>query len=136
VGIVRLFNLNAALVIGLPDRPAAELEAFLNRPQAWLTSSGVLSIWDQRIRPQINKARSLENLPLAVLSVTEQALYSNVLTELQARLPALSSNSLHQTVEGATHENLVSQREHALIVVDTILRVMEAAQTGELLTSE
>jgi pimeloyl-ACP methyl ester carboxylesterase len=136
LGIVRLFDLNASLITGLPDRPAAEMKAFLNRPQAWLTSSGVLSIWDQRIRPQINKANSLGDLPLAVLSVTEQALYSDILTELQAELPALSSNSLHWTVEGATHENLVAHREHALVVVEAILRVMEAAQTGKPLVSE
>jgi pimeloyl-ACP methyl ester carboxylesterase len=136
LGIVRLFNLNAALVTGLPDRPAAEMKAFLDRPQAWSTSSGVLSIWDQRVRPQIDNAHNLGDLPLAVLSVTEQALYSDVLTELQAGLPALSSNSLHWTVAGATHENLVSQREHALVVVDAILRVIEAAQTGKPLVSE
>jgi pimeloyl-ACP methyl ester carboxylesterase len=136
LGVVRLFGMNAGSTAGLPDQAAGEMKAFLDRPQAWSTSSGVLSIWEARTRPQINRARPLGDLPLAVLSVTEQALYSEVLTELQAELPALSSNSLHRTVEGATHENLVSQREHALIVVDTILQVMDAAQTGTPLTSK
>jgi hypothetical protein len=136
LGIVRLFGMNAGLVAGLPDPQAAELKAFLDRPQAWSTSSGVLSVWDSRTKNQINQASSLGNLPLAVLSVTEQAIYSEVLTELQAELPALSSNSLHRTVEGATHENLVSQREHALEVVDVILRVLDSAQTGKPLASE
>jgi hypothetical protein len=123
-------NLNASLVAGLPERQAAEMKAFLDRAQTWSTSSGILSLWEKRTRSQINGARSLGNLPLAVLSVTEQALYGDVLTELQAELPALSSNSFHRTVEGATHENLVSQREHALVVVDAILRFIDAAQLG------
>jgi pimeloyl-ACP methyl ester carboxylesterase len=131
LGIVRLFDLNAALTAGLPDQPAAEMKAFLSRPQAYTTSSGVLAIWEQRTRPQINQARSLGNLPLAVLSVTEQALYGEVLTELQAELPALSSNSLHQTVVGATHESLTANRENARVVVSAILEVVEAAQTGK-----
>jgi pimeloyl-ACP methyl ester carboxylesterase len=136
LGIVRLFGLNTSLIAGLPERQAAELKAFLDMPRAWSTSSGILSIWEKRTRSQINGASSLGDLPLAVLSVTEQALYGEVLTELQAELPALSSNSFHRTVAGATHENLVSQREHALIVVDAILRVMEAAQTGKPLAAE
>jgi pimeloyl-ACP methyl ester carboxylesterase len=130
LGIVRLFDMNASLTAGLPDRQAAELKAALNRSQAWSTSSDVLSIWEKRTRPKINAAQSLGNLPLAVLSVTEQAIYSEVLTELQAELPALSSNSLHRTIEGATHEDLVSQREHALQVVGVILQVLESAQSG------
>jgi hypothetical protein len=136
LGIVRLFGLNTALTTGLPDRQAAELKAFLDRPRAWSTSSGVLSIWEARTRPDINQARSLGDMPLAVLSVTEQALYGEILTKLQAELPALSSNSLHRTVEGATHENLVAQRAHALVVVDAILRVLDAAQTGKPLALE
>jgi hypothetical protein len=46
-------------------------------------------------RPQINNARGLGALPMAVLSVTKQALYAETLTQLQAVLPALSSNSMH-----------------------------------------
>jgi hypothetical protein len=75
--------------------------------------------------------RSLGVLPLTVLSVTEQALYAETLTQLQAALPVLSSNSIHLTVQGATHENLIARRENALIVVDAIRRVIESAQTGE-----
>jgi hypothetical protein len=45
-------------------------------------------------------------------------------------LAALSSNSLHMTVEGATHESLVNEAEYAQVVADGILRVVEAAVTG------
>ena len=131
LGVVRLFNMSAPLTTGLPGQQAGELRAFLARPEAWLTSSGILSIWEERTRPHINGVHRLGDLPLSVISVTEQALYGEVLTELQAELPTLSSNSLHQTVEGATHENLVAQQEHAMVVVDAILKVIQAAQTGQ-----
>ena len=65
-GRVRYYGRNA----GGP-RPAAELKAFLDRTGAWYASGGVLG-----------------DRPLAVLSVTEQAIYSEVLTKLQAELPA------------------------------------------------
>ena len=54
-------------------------------------------------------------------------MYAEVLTALQAELPKLSSNSLHRTVEGATHDGLVCKRESALVVADAIRQVVEAA---------
>ena len=122
--------MNAPLTAGLPDRPAAELKAFLDRPGAWYASGGVLGIWEARTRPAINQAKNLGDRPLAVLSVTEQAIYSEVLTKLQAELPALSSNSIHLTVEGATHESLTANREHALVVANAIRQVLEASESG------
>jgi len=131
VGVVRLLNMTVSVTDGLPARPTAEMQAILAQPRSWMVSSAVLGVWDARTRPQINNARHLGALPLAVLSVTEQALYAETLTQLQAALPALSSNSMHLTVQGATHENLIAGRENALIVVDAIRRVVESAQTGE-----
>jgi hypothetical protein len=65
-----------------------------------------------------------------VLSVTEQDRYAEVLTRLQAELPALSSNSRHLTVNGATHYTLVSERRHAAVVSAAIRAVTTAAQSG------
>jgi len=48
---------------------------------------------------------------------------------LQAKLPALSSNSLHIIVDGATHDTLIA--EHILVVVDALRQILEAARTGE-----
>jgi hypothetical protein len=84
----------------------------------------------------VNAARSLGALPLVVLSVTEQDRYADVLTALQAELPALSSNSQHVTVEGATHYTLVSMQEYAAVVSDAILRVVEGARTGAPIAEE
>ncbi|HEX6386624.1 MAG TPA: alpha/beta fold hydrolase [Anaerolineae bacterium] len=136
LGVVRLFQMGRTVYAGLPERPAAEMRAIIAQPHSWSTSGNALLLWSERTRPQINQARNLGDLPLAVLSVTEQSLFADVLTTLQNELPALSSNSLHVTVQGATHESLVANRDHALVVVETIRRVLEAARTGRPLAAE
>jgi pimeloyl-ACP methyl ester carboxylesterase len=133
LGVVRLFGLAGSLGRGLPEQQAAELEAILNQPQSWATSSATLAIWHEQTRPSINQARSLDNLPLIVLGVTEQPLFGDVLTSLQAELPALSTNSVRIIVEGATHEGLIAEKQHAQVVAATIRQVLEAAETGRLL---
>jgi hypothetical protein len=129
-GVVRLFQPGRAVYAGLPERPAAEMRAILAQPQSWSTGGEVLLLWNERTRPQINQARNLGDLPLAVLSVTEQTLYADILTSLQAELVTLSSNSFHYTEVGATHESLVAEQDHALVVAETILRVLEAAESS------
>jgi pimeloyl-ACP methyl ester carboxylesterase len=137
LGIPRIFNINKAAYTGLPEQQAAEMKAILNMPKSWLTSSEVLSIWDARTRPEIEQAHSLGNLPLAVLSVTDQpASVAGVLTSLQNELPDLSTNSVHLTVQGATHDDLVANREYALMVASAIQQVIEAVETGKPLASQ
>jgi len=131
LGIVRLFDLEGYAREGLPELPAAEMKTILAQPRSWSTSSKGLVAWGKRTRARINQATSLDDLPLVVLSVTEQDRYGEILTSLQAELPGLSSNSTHHTVQGATHYDLVTKREHALVVVEAIRRVLEAAQTGQ-----
>jgi pimeloyl-ACP methyl ester carboxylesterase len=126
LGVVRIFDLSASLRRGLPEQPAAQMKAILNRPQPWATGGATLAVWHERTRPRINQAQDLGNLPLVVLSVSEQPLYAQILTSLQAELASLSTNSVHRTVEGATHEGLVAEHEHALSVVEAIRQVMEA----------
>jgi pimeloyl-ACP methyl ester carboxylesterase len=130
LGVVRLFRLEHAMYQGLADRPAAEMAARLAQPESWQTSGQTLLIWNAQTRPQINAARSLDGLPLAVISVTEQPIFGDVLTRLQNELVSLSKNSIHQIEVGATHENLVSEQAHARAVARTIAAVLEAAQTG------
>jgi len=127
-GVWRLLDPAPGLTDGLPARQAAELRAHLARPDPWAASADALAAWEGATRPQVNAARDLGALPLAVLSVTEQAHFAGVLTRLQAELPRLSANSTHTTVRGATHEGLVSRREHALVVAHAIREVVEAAR--------
>jgi hypothetical protein len=93
-----------------------------------------LLLWHERTRPKINAARSLDDLPLVVLSVTEQPFFAEVLTRLQKEQAGLSRNSTHTVVAGATHESLVANREHARAVAAAIRQVLEAARTGQQLS--
>jgi pimeloyl-ACP methyl ester carboxylesterase len=127
-GLFRLFHLEEAYIVGLPPREHAEMRAYLCTPAGWLVGADGLRAWRDLSRQRVNAARSLGALPLVVLSVTEQNLYADVLTQLQAELPSLSSNSQHITVEGATHYTLVSMQEYAAVVSDAILRVVEAVR--------
>ncbi len=130
-GLLRFWNPESKLIDGLPPRQYAEMKAFLALPRQWSTGADGLAVWETMTRAQVSGARSLGNLPLAVLSVTEQDLYAETLTALQAELPALSSNSTHRTVEGATHDGLVCRREYARVVAEVIRQVVEAAHAGQ-----
>ena len=99
-------------------------------------SGDVLLLWNERTRLQINQAHNLGDLPLGVLSVTEQPVFADVLTSLQDGLATLSSNSFHHTEEGATHESLVAEREHAQVVVNAIQKVLEAVESGKPLAAD
>ena len=130
-GLFRVLNGEFKLLAnGIPQQQYAELMAFASTPRALTTGGDGLRVWDSISRPLINDAGSLGDLPLIVLSVTEQPMKGEKLTELQAELPTLSTNSEHITVQGAYHEGLVSQEKHARVVTESILRVIEAARTG------
>lgn len=130
-GLLRLWNPELRLIEGLPPRQLAEMRAFLATPRQWSTGGDGLLAWDSLTRPQINAAKGLGDLPLFVLSVSEQDLYAEVLTRLQAELATLSSNSVHLTVQGATHDGLVCRQESARVVADAIRQVVEAAYHGQ-----
>ncbi len=130
-GLFRLMDKEYKLLAdGLPAQAHAELMAFARTPRALSTVGDTAMVWDERTRPQINDAGGLGDRPLIVLSVTEQPRYGDKLTAMQAELPALSSQSRHITVEGAYHEGLLAQRDHARVVTESILRVVEGVRSG------
>ena len=133
-GLFRIFNQEFKLLAeGLPPQQVGELIAFASTPQALSASASAAKVWDDVSRPFVNQAGSLGDMPLIVLSVTEQPRMGEKLTALQNELPALSTNSQHITVQGANHEGLVAKREHAQVVTDAILRVVQAVRTGQTL---
>ncbi len=82
----------------------------------------------------VNQSGALGDLPLVVLSVTEQPRKGAELTELQADLPALSSNSRHITIQGAYHEGLLAREEYARVVTESIVEVVQAVRERRSLT--
>jgi pimeloyl-ACP methyl ester carboxylesterase len=131
LGLMRLFNLEESFITGLPAQQYGEMKALLSIPRLWLVAADGIIAWRDLSREQVNGTKPLGDMPLFVLSVTEQAQFADALTKLQNELPALSSNSKHVTVEGATHYTLTSKQEYAQIVSDAILQVVEAARTGQ-----
>jgi pimeloyl-ACP methyl ester carboxylesterase len=134
-GVVRLFNLEKSFIIGLPPQQLGEMKANLGLPRPWIVGAEGLIAWRDFSCDQVNKTRGLGSLPLIVLSVTEQDMYADVLTKLQDELPALSTNSQHITIDGATHYTMASKPEYAKQVSDAILKVVEAARTGQPIAS-
>jgi hypothetical protein len=63
-----------------------------------------------------------------VLAVSEQPVGGELLTALQRQLSELTARASFETVQGASHESLISDREHARVVAKTILSVVQAAR--------
>jgi pimeloyl-ACP methyl ester carboxylesterase len=130
-GLFRIFDKEYKLLAdGLPPRAYDELMAFGRTPRALSAAGDAALAWDDRTRPLVNNAPGLGDLPLIVLSVTEQPRMGDKLTAMQAELPGLSSQSRHITVEGAYHEGLLAQRDSARVVTESILRIVEAVRSG------
>jgi hypothetical protein len=115
--------LTPQVATGLPAHEYAQMRALLALPASTGVGADALAVWHTLTRPQLAAARPLGDLPLTVLSVTEQPLYGEVLSSLQSELVELSSNSVHQVVAGPTHEDLISNQAHAAVVADAIRHV-------------
>jgi hypothetical protein len=77
---------------------------------------------------QVRSTGTLGDKPLAVISAGEQ---SSSWLELQDELAALSSDSIHHVVEGATHESLLYESRDAQVTGAAILEVVEVVRNDE-----
>jgi pimeloyl-ACP methyl ester carboxylesterase len=125
LGYVRLTGLFDAWGEGLPARQAAESEAFLSTYQHLCTTRDESLAWET-ICAEVRRTGGLGDTPLAVVTAGKDVLPGQ--PELQAELALLSSDSTHLVVPGADHVTLVTQREHALTVVEAIRQVVAKAQ--------
>ena len=73
--------------------------------------------------------QSLGDKPLAVITAGEQQ--EPIWFELQEELAALSSDSVHRVVEGATHGSLLDDQRDAQVTSMAILEVVEAVRNGQ-----
>jgi len=80
---------------------------------------------------QVRRAGSLGYTPLVVITAGEQ---SSVWLEMQDELAALSPNSIHRVVEGATHESLLYDKGDSQVTSAAIHRVVEAVRNDQPLT--
>jgi pimeloyl-ACP methyl ester carboxylesterase len=125
-GLLRLLNASRRITAGLPSRQAAELRAGAALPGYAATEAAQTRSWSVS-REQLNAAAPLGELPLAVIAVSEQPVGGELLTALQRELAELTTTASFQTVQGASHESLISSREYARLVAKTILSIVQAA---------
>ena len=122
----------------LPARQNLEYNAFHDTAQYWdsiAAQGAAITATDAQTRG----TGSLGDRPLFVLSA-DTAWWTpgapadetrRVFTELNREQAALSSNSIHRVVAGASHTSLVNKREHAQATSDAIRQVVEAVRTGQ-----
>ena len=129
-GLLRSLNLARGITAGLPARQAAELRAGAALPGFAGTEAGQSRSWSVS-REQLNAAAPLGDLPLAVLAVSEQPVGAELLTALQRELVELTEKASFKVVQGASHESVISAREHARVVAKTIQAMVQAARDRE-----
>jgi pimeloyl-ACP methyl ester carboxylesterase len=127
LGVLRALNLSRGISAGLPARQAAELRACAALPGFAATEAAQIRSWSVS-REQLHAAAPLGALPLAVLAVTEQPRGGELLTALQRELAELTKDATFKVVQGASHESLISNREHARVVAKTIEAVVQVAR--------
>ena len=76
---------------------------------------------------QAGAVRGLGNLPLAVVTAGEQ---DPEWLAMQNELTALSTNSSHHVVDGATHTSVVDDPGHARVTSAAIVEVVDAARNN------
>jgi pimeloyl-ACP methyl ester carboxylesterase len=121
LGYVRLTGFFNAWADGLPPRQAAEAEAFLSSESHLRTTREESLAWES-LCAEVRGASELGNIPLAVVTAGKDVLPGH--PELHGELAALSRDSVHLAVKGADHVTLVTNREHALAVVEVIRHVV------------
>jgi pimeloyl-ACP methyl ester carboxylesterase len=131
LGVMRLLDVFPAHP-DLPPHQRAQVAAFNSSTRHLVATAEEFSATPQTTA-QVCSAGSLGDKPLAVVSAGQQP--SDWL-EMQEELAALSSNSVHRTVEGATHESLLYERRDARVTSAAILEVVEAVGNDQpLITS-
>jgi pimeloyl-ACP methyl ester carboxylesterase len=117
----------------LPPQQHDEIAAFWSSPRHWDSQ-----IAERLVRPdtdaQVAAAGDLGDMPLAVITAGTGS--SPEWLALQDDLATLSANSVHVTVDEATHGSLVINPEHARQTSAAIVQIVEAVRTGQSLVQE
>jgi hypothetical protein len=83
---------------------------------------------------QVRESKLLNNIPLIVLTATEHGTppeQEQLWQSWQTELTSLSTDSVHQIVEGTDHASFWRDPETAKITTAAILQVIEAARSGQ-----
>src|SRR5919106_1057519 len=129
LGVIRLTNFYPAHP-DLPSQQRAQIEAFNSSTRQVVTTAEEFRATPET-NTQVSNMGSLGDKPLAVLSAGEQ---SSSWLEMQDELAALSPESIHRVVEGATHESLLYDKGDSQVTSAAIEKVVEAVRTDRPLT--
>ena len=116
----------------LPQRQHDEVAAAWSSQEYWQSMQSTMSL-GAKIFQQAHDLGSLGDLPLAVITRGEGV--DDGWREMQSELAALSTNSIHITVDGSTHGSLIFDPDHAHQVSQIILQVVDTVQRGTPLES-
>jgi pimeloyl-ACP methyl ester carboxylesterase len=125
LGVIRLSNFFPAHP-DLPSQQRAQVEAFNSSTQHLVATTEEFRATPETTA-QVRVTGSLGTEPLAVISAGEQ---SPGWLEMQAELAALSPNSNHRVVDGATHASLLYDKRDAQVSSAAIEQVVRAVRTG------
>jgi pimeloyl-ACP methyl ester carboxylesterase len=117
----------------LPLRQHNEVASIFLTQEYWRNQKVHLLV-ENEIFQQAHDLGSLRDLPLAV--ITRGIDVPQNWSDMQDELAALSTNSIHLTVENSTHSSLVFNSDHARVVSQIILEVINAVRTGKRLNDE
>src|SRR5215204_6411994 len=129
LGVIRLTNFYPAHP-DLPSQQRAQIEAFNSSTQQVITTAEEFRATPET-NSQVRSTQSLGDTPLAVVSAGEQ---SSSWLEMQEELAALSPDSIHRVVEGATHESLLYDKGDSQVTSAAIHKVVEAVRNDQPLT--
>ena len=126
LGVIRLINFYPAHP-DLPSQQRAQIEAFNSSTQQVVTTADEFRATPET-NTQVSNMGSLGDKPLAVLSAGEQ---SSSWFEMQDELAALSPESIHRVVDGATHESLLYDKGDSKVTSAAIEQVVDAVRTDQ-----
>jgi pimeloyl-ACP methyl ester carboxylesterase len=129
LGVIRLTNFYPAHP-DLPSQQRAQIEAFNSSTEQVITTAEEFRATPET-NAQVRSAGSLGDKPLAVITAGEQ---SPDWLEMQEELTALSPNSIHRVVGGATHESLLYDKGDSQVTSAAIEQVVQAVRTDRPLT--
>ena len=112
----------------LPAADAARVDAITAAPQAYRSQRDEISVLP-KVFAQAQALTTLGDRPLAVLTASANSTGTDGWAGAQNQLAALSTHSVHRTVD-STHEGLLEDASPAAESVRAITEVVTAARTG------
>jgi pimeloyl-ACP methyl ester carboxylesterase len=118
---------------GLPTPNSEALKASFAATKDWDAQSAEY-LASLATATQVRESKLLNNIPLIVLTATEHGTppeQEQLWQSWQMELTSLSTDSVHQIVEGTDHASFWRDPETAKITTAAILQVIEAARSGQ-----